>query len=85
MNRRTVVISVVAGVVVVGGAGAGLAWQQQRAQAEQERGLRAAAETFASAWSDRALGRAGTSYSGASPAQVAASFSRSPRGWAAGP
>ena len=85
MNRRTVVISVVAGVVVIGGAGAGVAWQQQRAQAEQDRSLRAAAETFASAWSDRALDRSGTSYSGSSPAQVAASFTRVTQGLGTGP
>ncbi len=85
MNRRTVVISVVAGVVVIGGAGAGVAWQQQRAQAEQDRSLRAAAETFASAWSDRALDRSGTSYAGSSPAQVAASFTKVTQGLGTGP
>jgi cell division protein FtsI/penicillin-binding protein 2 len=85
MNRRTVVISVVAGVVVIGAAGAGVAWQQQRARAEQDRSLRTAAETFASAWSDRALDRAGTSYAGSSPAQVAASFTKVTQGLGAGP
>ena len=85
MNRRTVVISVVAGVVVLGGAAGGLVWQQQRAQAEQDRSLRAAAETFASAWSARALDRAGTSYAGRTPAQVAASFATVTKGLGTGP
>src|SRR6185437_14641543 len=85
VNRRTVVISGISGAVVLAAVGGGVAWQQQRGQSEQDRAARTAAQGFARAWSQRKLDGAGTSYSGASPAQVASSFTKVAGGLGTGP
>ena len=85
MNRRTVLIPVIAGAVVLAGVGGGVVWQQQRGQSEQDRAARAAADTFARAWSARTLDQPGTSYSGMSAAQVARSFTSVTGGLGTGP
>src|SRR3954449_4014116 len=84
MNRRTLLIPVIAGVVVLAGVG-GIVWQQQRGQSEQDRAARRAADTFARAWAARTLDQPGTSYSGRSAAQVAQSFTSVTRGLGSGP
>ena len=85
MNRRTVLIPVIAGAVVLAGVGGGVVWQQQRGQSEQDRAARSAADTFARAWSARTLDQPGTSYSGMSAAQVARSFASVTGGLGTGP
>jgi cell division protein FtsI/penicillin-binding protein 2 len=85
VNRRTVLIPVIAGAVVLAGVGGGVVWQQQRGRSEQDRAARAAADAFGGAWSARTLDQPGTSYSGMSARQVAQSFASVTGGLGTGP
>ena len=85
-TRRTVLIPVIAGAVVLAGVGGGVVWQQQRGQSEQDRAALAPRPTASPArWSARTRDQPGTSYSGMSAAQVARSFSSVTGGLGAGP
>jgi cell division protein FtsI/penicillin-binding protein 2 len=74
MNRRILLPSVLAGVLVVGLAAGGALWLQQHSSGQLDEKARASADAFAAAWSAHRLDDPRVRYAGQSPAQVAASF-----------
>jgi len=76
---RRGVTGVLAGAVLLSALGAGgFAWREHHQGAELDRGARAAADGFASAWARRTLATA--SYVGSTPSQVAARFAAATKG-----
>jgi cell division protein FtsI/penicillin-binding protein 2 len=72
MSRRVALSATLAGVLVAGGAGGTVLWKQQSEQDRLDQGARAAAQSFASAWSSRQPDQA--RYAGSSPTAVEANF-----------
>jgi uncharacterized membrane protein len=72
MSRRTIIASVVAGVVAVSAAAGGFMYVNHQNQVRLDADARTSADRFASAWSH--LDVHGLTYVGQPAAQVAASF-----------
>src|ERR1035437_9176431 len=72
MSRRTIIASVVAGVVAVSAAAGGFMYVNHQNQVRLDADARTSADRFASAWSHRDVH--GLTYVGQPAAQVAASF-----------
>ena len=83
MSRRVIIASVVAGVVVVGGAAGGYAYVSHREQVRLDQDARTAAVRFAGAWSHRDVQN--ITYAGRSADQVAASFKSTTAGLGSAP
>ena len=83
MSRRVIIASVVAGVVVVGGAAGGYAYVNHREQVRLDQDARTAAVRFAGAWSHRDVQN--ITFAGRSADQVAASFKSTTAGLGSAP
>jgi cell division protein FtsI/penicillin-binding protein 2 len=83
MSRRIIIVSVVAGLVVVGGAAGGFAFVSHGEQVRLDKDARAAADRFAGAWSHRDVLKVG--YAGRTASQVAASFKSTTAGLGGAP
>ena len=83
MSRRIIIVSVVAGVVVVAGAAGGFAFVAHGEQVRLDKDARTAADQFAAAWSHRDVLKVG--YAGRTASQVAASFKSTTAGLGGAP
>jgi len=83
MSRRIIIVSVVAGVVVVAGAAGGFAFVAHGEQVRLDKDARTAADQFAAAWSHRDVLKVG--YAGRTADQVAASFKSTTAGLGGAP
>jgi len=83
MSRRIIIVSVVTGLVVVGGAAGGFAFVAHGEQVRLDKDARAAADRFAGAWSHRDVLKVG--YAGRTASQVAASFTSTTAGLGGAP
>jgi cell division protein FtsI/penicillin-binding protein 2 len=83
MSRRIIIVSVVAGIVVVAGAAGGFAYVSHGEQVRLDKDARIAADRFAGAWSHREVNK--VSYAGQSSDQVGASFKSTTSGLAGSP
>lgn len=77
MSARTVLVATAAGLLVAGGAGGYMLWNEQSQQSELDASAREAADAFARAWSSRTLDKA--TYVGTTPAAAAADFATTTR------
>jgi cell division protein FtsI/penicillin-binding protein 2 len=83
MSRRSIIASVLAVVVVAGGAAGGFAFLNHRAQARLDKDARTSADRFAAAWTQRNIKT--IAYGGQSADQVAASFKSTTSGLGSAP
>ena len=83
MSRRIIIVSVVTGLVIVGGAAGGFAFVAHGEQVRLDKDARAAADRFAGAWSHRDVLKVG--YAGRTASQVAASFTSTTAGLGGAP
>ena len=83
MSRRTIIASIVAGVVAVAAATGGFAYVDNRKQVRLDHEARASMDRFAAGWSHRDVKAVG--YAGQSGEQVAASFKSTTAGLGSGP
>jgi cell division protein FtsI/penicillin-binding protein 2 len=83
MSRRIIIVSVVTGLVVVGGAAGGFAFVAHGEQVRLDKDARIAADRFAGAWSHRDVQKVG--YAGQTADQVATSFKKTTGGLAGAP
>ena len=72
MSRRVALSAGLAGVLVAVAAGGAVVWRQQAQEGRLDQGARAAAQSFARAWSAKKLDRA--TYAGSTPRGVADNF-----------
>jgi len=83
MSRRIIIVSVVTGLVIVGGAAGGFAFVAHGEQVRLDKDARTAADRFAAAWSHRDVLKVG--YAGRTASQVAASFTSTTAGLGGAP